>query len=242
MRPFESLSVFLLAANETDSLRKTIDGVLENCAYEDIEKIVVFLKSDECPSARTAREIIEEGVCDKIEACVQKSAIPQKAFAEIPYLVTGSHFVVMASDGEMDPRSLKDFIAIAKQKPNSIVCAAKWNKESVVEGHELHRTLGSRFVDSFAAAVFGVKATDLFSIFQIYPIDLYNKMNFKPERLLYEYTLKPLRFGAEYIEIPTVYRKEKGRKANTTVPQLIGIALTYCVNVLRLRFLPKKYL
>lgn len=242
MRPFVSLSVIVLAANETDSLRRTIDGVLENCAYEDIERIVVFLKSDDCPSAYTAREIIEEGICDKIEACVQNSAVTEEAFAEIPYLVTGSHFVIMASDGEMDPRSLKDFIAIAKQKPNSIVCAAKWNKESVVEGHPLHRSLGSRFIDSFAAVVFGVKATDLFSIFQIYPVDLYKEMNFEPKRLLYEYTLKPLRFGAEYIEIPTVYRKDKGREANMSVLKLAGIAAKYCMNVLRIRFLPKKYL
>lgn len=243
MRPFESLTVFLLATNETDSLRRILNGVLENCSDEDLEKIVVFLKFEDCPSALETKAIIEEGISDKIEMYVQKSQVTEKAFEEIPVLASGSHFVIMASDGEMDPKTLKEFIAVAKQKPNSIVCGAKWNKDSVVIGHDLHRTLGSRFVDKFAAFVFGVKATDLFSIFQIYPIELFEQMNFnKPEKLMYEYTLKPIRLGVEYIEIPTVYKKEKGRGNNYSAAQLFAMAIKYCGNVIRIRFTPKKYL
>lgn len=243
MRPFESVTVILLATNETDSLKKIIYEILENCSDEDLGKIIVYLISDDCPSAVAVREMVEEGVSNKIEWCVQSSRNTQKAFANIPTLVETSHFVIMASDGEMDPATLKDFIAIAKQKPYSIVCGAKWSNESVVEGHALHRKLGSRFIDTFTAAVFGVEATDLFSIFQIYPTQLYKDMNFKkPARFMYEYTLKPLRFGVEYIEIPTVYRKEKGRKNNWSMLRLSVLAVNYCFNVLRIRFTPKKFL
>jgi hypothetical protein len=242
MRPFESLTIFLLATNETDALRRTLNGVLENCSYEDIEKIVIFLKSKDCPSAFTAQEIINERVCDKIEIAVQKYSQSADAFSEIPLLATGSHFVIMASDGEMAPESLKDFVRIAKEKPEAIICGAKWNEESTVENHALYRTFGSRFLDMFAAFLFGRKDTDLFSIFQIYPVELYKKMNFNGKKLLYEYTLKPLRFGTEYIEIPTTYRKEAERKATATTSQLIVIAIKYCWNVLRIRFTPKRYL
>lgn len=243
MRPFESLTVFLLATNETDLLRETVKGVLENCPDEDLDKIIFFLKSDDCPSAFEARAMIEEGISDKFEICIQKSRITEEAFEEIPPLVTGSHFVIMASDGEMDTATLKDFITVAKQKPGCIACGAKWHKDSVVIGHDLHRTMGSKFVDIFAAAVFGIKATDLFSIFQIYPIELFKEMNFhNPRKLMYEFTLKPIRLGVEYIEIPTVYKKEKGHRTNYSVAGLVAMAVKYCYNVLRIRFTPKRYL
>lgn len=242
MKPFESLTVFLLASNETDALRKTINGVLENCAYEDLDKIVIFLKSEDCPSAFTTKEIINERLCDKIEFTIQKSSNPSDAFAEIPLMITSSHFVIMASDGEMAPESLRDFVRIAKEKPEALICGAKWHKDSVVENHALHRTFESRFLDIFAAILFMRKNTDLFSIFQIYPLELYKKMNFDKNNLLYEYTLKPLRFGTEYIEIPTVYKRNYERKGSATFSQLIVIATRYCWHALRIRFTPKKFL
>lgn len=243
MRPFESLTVFLMATNETDTLRNMVHGVLESCPDEDLAKIVVFLISEDCPSAETTRKMLDEKISDKLEMRVQTSRSAYKAFAEIPTLCETSHFVIMASDGEMDPATLKNFIEIAKKKPYSIICGAKWNSESVVEGHAFHRKLGSRFLDTFAAAVFGVKATDLFSIFQIYPAQLYKDMNFKnPRNFVCDYTLKPLRFGVEYIEIPTVYKHEKGRKNNWSFFKLLVLAVFYCFNVLRIRFTPKKFL
>lgn len=243
MKPFESLTVFLMATNETDILEKTVHGVLDNCPDEDLGKIVVFLISEDCPSAHTVRRMIAEKVSSKLEMRVQSSRSSYEAFAEIPTLCETSHFVIMASDGEMSPETLKDFIAIAKKKPYSIVCGAKWNKKSVVEGHMLHRKIGSRFLDIFAAAVFGVEATDLFSIFQIYPTQLYKDMNFrKPAHFVCEFTLKPLRYGVEYIEIPTVYRHEKGRKNNWSFLRLLMLAAFYSVDVIRIRFTPKKFL
>ncbi len=243
MKPFESLTVFLLAINETDTLEKTIYGVLENCPDEDLGKIIVYIISEDCPSAHTVRRMMEEKVSDKLEMQVQSTKDSYKAFFELPQYCETSHFVVMASDGEMNPVTLKDFVKIAKEKPYSIICGAKWNKDSVVEGHMLHRKIGSRLLDTFAAAVFGMEATDLFSIYQIYPTQLYKDMNFRrPRHFICEFTLKPLRYGVEYIEIPTVYKQEKGRKTNWPFHRLLILAVFYSINVLRIRFTPKKFL
>ena len=53
---------------------------------------------------------------------------------------------------------------------------------------------------------------------------------------------KPLRYGVEYIEIPTVYRQEKGRKNNWSFLRLLMLAAFYSVDVIRIRFTPKKFL
>ncbi len=232
---FESLSVIILAANETDTLKRTVRGVLESEVYDEISQIIIFLKSENCVSTKVAEEILEETKCSKLELQIQKSVTYEDAFSEIPLLVTSSHFVIMASDGEMDTRTIKDFVAIAKQKPKSIICGSKWHKNSVVENASFIRVISSKALNKFAALMLGVKAEDIFSLFQIYPVEIYKKCNAN----LYEYTLKPLRMGIEYIEIPTVYKREKGRKGAINFLKLVGLALRYILSVLRVRFTPK---
>ena len=235
---FESLTVIIPASNETDLLKNTITGVLQSEVYDDISQIILFLKSENCPSAETAKQFIEESNCNKIEIKIQKSVTYDAAFTEIPSLVKGSHFVVMVSDGEVDPRTLKDFVCIAKQKPKSIRCGSKWHKDSVVKNASVIRAVGSKIINNFAALIFGVKAKDIFSIFQIYPLEIYKRLNTN----IYEYTLKPLRMGIEYIEIPTFYKRAEGRKSNFSFWGLSKLALRYIISIFRVRFLPKSKL
>ncbi len=235
---FKSLTVIITAANETSSFKRTVEEVIHSDAYDDISQIVLFLKSDTCPSYETAKELTEKYACKKIEIKIQKSAAYYDAFLEIPFMVKGSHFVIMASDGEMDPRTLKEFIFLAKQKPSAIICGSKWHKDSVVENSSFIRTVGSKVLNKFAALILGVKASDIFSIFQIYPLGLYKKINSN----IFEYTLLPLRLGVEYIEIPTYYKREEGRKSNFVFPKLLKLALRYIYSIFRVRFTPKSKL
>ncbi len=235
---FESLTVIIPAANETDTLTETVNGVLKSGAYDDISKIILFLKSENCPGAEVAKHLIKISNCDKMEIAIQKTATFDTAFKEIPFLVKSSHFLVLVSDGEMDPRTIEDLVSIAKEKPDSIVCGSKWHKDSVVENASFIRSLGSKALNRFAALVFGVKATDIFSIFQIYPLELYKKLN----ATISEYTLKPLRLGIEYVEIPTFYKREEGRKSNLNLKGLLKLAFMYIISIFKVRFTPKNQL
>lgn len=232
---FESLTVIIPASNETQTLTDTVNGVLASGAYDDISRIVLFLKSENCPSAEIAKKLIEESDCKKIEIVIQKTDNYQSAFMEIPHLVKSSHFLVLVSDGEMDPRTIEDLVPIAKEKPHAVVCGSKWHKDSVVENASFIQAIGSRTINKFAAIMFGVKATDIFSIFQIYPLELYKKTNAS----IAEFTLKPLRLGVEYIEIPTFYKREEGRKSNFNFYGFFKMGLGYIKSILRVRFSPK---
>ena len=232
---FESLTIIIPASNETDTLKETVSGVLKSGAYDDISRIVLFLKSENCPSAEIANQLIKESNCDKLEIVIQKTNNYQSAFMEIPSLVKSSHFLVLVSDGEMDPRTIEELVPIAKEKPESVVCGSKWHKDSVVENAAFIQTLGSRIINKFAAIVFGVKATDIFSIFQVYPLDLYKKT----KASIAEFTLKPLRLGIEYIEIPTYYKREENRKSNFNFWGFFKMGLGYIKSILKIRFTPK---
>lgn len=232
---FESLTVIIPAANETDTLTETVEGVLKSGAYDDISKIILFLKSENCPSAEVANHLIATSNCDKMEIQIQKTATYATAFTEIPFLAKSSHFLVLVSDGEMDPRTIEDLVRIAKEKPDSVVCGSKWHKDSVVENASFVRSLGSKALNRFAALVFGVKASDIFSIFQVYPLELYKRLKTD----ISDFTLKPLRIGVEYIEIPTFYKREEGRKSNFNLRGVLGLAFKHIHSIFKVRFTPK---
>ena len=232
---FESLTVIIPASNETDTLTETVEGVLNSGAYDDISRIVLFLKSENCPSAEVAKELSKTSNCNKLEIVIQKTDNYKSAFMEIPSLVKSSHFLVLVSDGEMDPRTIEELVPIAKEKPHAVVCGSKWHKDSVVKNPSQIRAFGSKALNQIAAVMFGVKATDIFSIFQIYPLDLYKKTNAS----IAEFTLKPLRLGVEYIEIPTFYNREVGRKSNFNFKEFSKMGLGYTKSILKVRFTPK---
>lgn len=241
---FKSLTVFLLAKNETDLLRKTVAEIRKNCDDADLEKIIVVAKSSDCPGYLEALKMIEEKFDEKLEVYVQRLENGINCLLDLPYMVTGSHFLIMASDMEMDPENIRDFIEIAKKHPERIVCASKWMKASCLKDCGGLHALGSYITNKAVAFLYGKKATEIFSIYQIYPLSVFRRMKFdNPKRFMYEYTLKPLRLGAEYEEVPMAYRKRQEGKSTFDIPTvMIIMGLKFCATALRLRFTPKRYL
>ncbi len=234
---FKSVTVFVLASKETTLLRNTVNSILESNDIEDIEKIVIVLKSNDCPAFYEAEKILDGAENKKIEMYVQKAPDAVLCIAELPPLVKSTHFVIMAADMEMDPLSVKDFIARAKENPRAIICAAKWLKGSTVEGYGKLHELCSRTMNMFISVLFNKNVKDPFSLFQIYPTEIYHRMNFDiPGNFLYEYTLKPLKAGVEYSEIPTVYKKRTEGTSNFDIFMLIKVAVRFCLTAIRIRF------
>lgn len=232
---FNALTVFVLANNETDLLRLTISEIKKACKPQDLKKIVVVAKNDKCPSYFETQKIMETD--SAVELYVQKAPSAQLCLAELGPMTETSHFVIMASDMEMSPASLRVFVEKAKAHPNRIICAAKWLKESRVNGYGFLHAACSKTMNRVISILFGKKVYDPFSIFQIYPVALYKKMNFdNPETFLYEYTLKPLSQGEEYEEVPTVYVKRESGKSNFRLPTLVKVATRFLYTGFKIRF------
>lgn len=232
---FNKLTVFVLANNETELLRCTVSSIKKACKEKDLNKIIIVCKSDKCLSFFEGNKMAQEDPL--IENYVQRSPTAQLCLAELPGLVTSSHFVIMAADMEMDPANLTEFIAGAKRSPGSIICAAKWLKESTVIGYGGIHAFCSKTMNRIISLLFNQKVYDPFSIYQIYPLDLYHKMNFdSPADFLYEYTLKPLSMGAEYKEIPTVYRKREEGKSNFNFLTLFQVGFKFIYTGFRIKF------
>lgn len=240
---FESVTIFVLASNETALLEETVSDIRRYCPDSDLEKIVIVLKSRDCPAYATAQRLADECADGKTEYYFQKDKTIEGCVNEIPTHVKSSHFVIMAADMEMSPESVGTFVEKAKKHPERIICASKWKKGSVVEGYGRFRMFGSRVMNAFVSVVLHVRVTDPFSLFQIYPFSVYERMNFGNTKSPgYEYTLRPLRCGVEYEEIPTLYRKRKQGKTNFNTIKLFTTAARFCLTAVRLSLTSPKRL
>lgn len=238
---FKSVTVFILSSDENELLRETISLIYKGVDAEDLDRIVVVAKNDRCTAFNTAKELIKSGVYGKLELYVQKSSDVIECFAELPPMTEGSHFIIMSADLENDPCTVADLIESAKKHPDSVICAAKWMKGSVVEDYGTFRKFCSRAVNIFVSLLYGLKIKEPFSVFQIYPLSVYKRMKYSgTSDFLFEYTLLPLSEGVSYIEIPTVFRKRNEGKSHFGFIYLSRFALKFCFTAVKLRFRRKQ--
>ena len=229
MELFHRLTVVLLASTEQQSLKETVRQLLECCAAEDLAEIIIFLISADCPSAETAAEIINgEPLPVPVRCCVQQMPGLSAGIFELSHLINSSHFLIIGSDLEMDPRTVPAMIETSKQHPGAIVCASKFQKGAKRENYGHLHFLCNRAVNTAVELILNIRGTELISTFQIYPLDLYKRMQFtNPKRTFYEYTIRPLSNGAEYIEIPTNYKGREEGASNFNQRKYIDRGVTF---------------
>ncbi len=229
MELFHHLTVVLLASTEQQSLKETVRQLLECCAAEDLAEIIIFLISADCPSAEAAAEIMRDSsIPVPVRCCIQQMPGLSAGIFELSHLINSSHFLIIGSDLEMDPRAVPAMIERSKQHPAAIVCASKFQEGARREDYGRLHYLCNRAVNIAVELILNIRGTELISTFQIYPLDLYKRMQFtNPKRTFYEYTIRPLSMGAEYIEIPTNYKRREEGASNFNPKKYINLGVTF---------------
>ena len=237
MRSFELLTIVVLASTERQTLKTTIELLLKNCRTEDIKEIIIFLISSDCPSAEIAEIISKDSSFPiPIRCCVQEMPGLSPAVFEIPQHVSSSHFLIIASDLEMNPLSVPAMIETSKQYPDAIVCASKFQEGSRRENYGKLHYFFNRAVNFTVERILNIRGTELITTFQIYPLSLFEKMEFtNPKRTFYEYTIRPLSVGVEYIEIPTDYKKRTEGDSNFNPWRYVKLGVNFISTALHER-------
>ena len=229
MAEFKDVTLVVLGSTEQQSLRETIRLLLENCDIKDIRDIVIFLISSDCPSAAVAEEIAKDpSIPVTVRVAIQKTPGLSPAIYEISRLQTGSHFLVIASDLEMDPLSVPEMIEEAKKHPDAIICASKFKNGARREGYGLIHYLCNRAVNFAVEKILNIHGSELIATFQIYPKDLCDKMHFDdPDRAFYEFTIRPVSMGVEYIELPTNYKPRTDGESTFNLKKYINLGTSF---------------
>ena len=238
MNEFTGVSIVTGAVTETDSLRYTVNYILENCDHSDLKEIIIGYPD------RVTGECF--GVIN--ELVTMKSDVPVHIFlqkrpklgflTEAFDIAEGSHVITVDSDMALDLELIPQMIKCAKKEPDTIFSASRWLGGSEFEGYNKFRKLLNFFSQKFLAVLYSSDLTDFTIPFQIISADLLRKINFEETGfpILIEMVLKPVRLGCKIKELPTDCHSRKQGKANNSALQIP----LYLKTALHIRFMPKE--
>ena len=201
-----NVSAILPVIDETTSLEKTVDILLaEN--RDDIGEILIIA------CGKTTQESL--AVCDSLVG--KHPGLVSLRFQNRPYLggamrdgfecARGTHVLMMASDLETDPATVKDLIVKA-QEGYDIVTATRWSQSGGFQGYSPVKYALNWVFQRMFRMLYGVSFSDLTYGFRIFKAEWVKKIAWEELRhaFLLETMLKPLRLGAKVVEIPSVWR------------------------------------
>ena len=218
METFINVSVILPLINETVSLRKTVDIILETCPVSDLKEFLVVV----CP--KTTAESL--AVCEEIRSyCPVPLTVVQQT---LPFLggalrtgfalARGTHVVIMASDLETTPSLMPEFVRLSKKHPNAIITATRWGGRTRFKGYNPIKLVSNFLFQKFFSFLYQVKLTDMTFGYRLFPLDLVRRIHWEETRHPFnlETVVKPLRLGTEVIEVPTDWSARiEGESQNT---------------------------
>jgi len=235
---FSSVSVVIPTINETDSLRESVEIILNTCSHADLEEIFIVVcdrTTTDCLSIINNLMMAAGDVPIRLYTQSRKGLGP--ALHESMQRVTGSHVVNIAADLDTDPYVIKDMINAAKENPDSIILASRWIKGGGFVGYGRIYKLLNYIFQKLLQILFFTKATDLTYGFKFAPVDKTLSITWESNgfSIGMETNLKMLRLGYKIVEVPAVWRvREQGDSQNSFFTKL-----KYIKTVLKVRFASK---
>lgn len=210
-------TILLPVMDETESLRTTVETIEEQCRSDVAEYIF-------CVCDRTTSDSI--AICqsyvtrDPKRFLLHYQTLPfvGGALREAFDLARGSHVVMMASDLETDPATVKELIAEAKKTPEAIVTTSRWIEGGGFDGYNKVKLISNYVFQKIFSVLYGVKLTDMTYGFRIFPTELVKSIRWEELRhpFFFETLIKPLRLGIHVREIATPWKaRVEGESQNT---------------------------
>jgi hypothetical protein len=234
---YESATIILPVMNETTSLEETVRIILRD-VKDRIDEILIVVCGRTTPEAMATVDHLSRSLGSIVRVHTQRLPFLGGAVREAFDLARGSHVVMMASDLETDPNTVKTLIANAEAHPSAIITASRWRMSKGFQGYSKVKLLCNWAFQRFFAALYGVRLTDMTFAYRIFPTKLVQSIRWEELRhaFLFETLVKPLRLGVQVIEIPSGWKaRTEGKSQNTFLLNFV-----YFRTGLRTRFAGRK--
>ena len=232
--------VFLPVIDETISLIKTVE-IIEKTSSKYISKYLIVV-SKELTTKNSLNTIIflKKKYKKKIKLIYQKEKYIGGALKSAIENIKSSHFILMASDLETNPKDVIRMINRSEENPKKIITANRWLKKNSFEGYNIFKLILNKIFQLFFSILFSVKLSDLTFAYRIYPSNLIKKLNLKEKKhpILLETMLIPIKLEVKFVEIPSKWKKRIEGKSNNSFFK----NFYYISAGLRIFFLKKKNL
>lgn len=238
MSEFTGVSIMLGAVSETNSLRNTVNTVLEICNHKDITEIIIGYPE----------RITQECLAVVNELSIMETDVPIITFRQTrPFMAgindmidvaRGSHCMLLASDMALDLSVIPQMIEKAKKSPDVIHSVSRWKKGCKFYGYGKIRRIINFCAQKFLAVLYMRNLTDFTIPVQIAPSELYKSIKFEEIGFpfLLEMVLKPIRLGYKFTETPTnCYSRKEGKSSNSFMQ-----TADYLRIALHIRFMKKE--
>jgi glycosyltransferase involved in cell wall biosynthesis len=198
-----AVSVVMPVMDETVSLRRTVQIVMDENPHEDIHEIICVV------SRFTAAKSLE--ICRELEAAypgvvwMRQQNRPHLggAVQDAFEWAAGTHILLMASDLETDPHAVKTLIATAREGWD-IVAATRWTKRGGFDGYNPVKLVANWAFQRTIGILYRTQLTDLTYAFRIWRAEVLRGHAWEELRhpFLLECLLRPLLMDATATEIP----------------------------------------
>lgn len=239
------ISVILPVINETFSLERTIETVSSENKEIAIEYIIVTSPKKTTPASRKViAELLKK--YKNIRHMEQKKPFIGGALSESFGYATGDYTVMMASDLETDPHTVKKLIETIESKKVDIVCTNRWCKEGGFDGYNPLKFILNKVFQSIFKLLYHTKLSDLTFAFRIYKTEILKSIEWEELKhpFFLETILKPLKLGYVAVEIPSPWKaREEGESQNTFMHNFayfkIGVKVLFDKNISRMKRISK---
>lgn len=212
---FKDLSILLPVIDEKKSLIKTISIILkENPLY--IKEIILIL--DKKKTKKRSKEISK--ILGKKNKIIKKiyQTKPKLGGALINgiELSKGSHILIMSSDLETDPSSVKKMLKKSINFPNHIIQASRWESNNSFNEYGMLKEFLNFIFQKMFSYLFNIKCNDLTFGFRILPQRQIRKIKWEmlDHSFLFESLLKPAIRGTKIMIINSNWNKRTEGKSN----------------------------
>ncbi len=238
---FEAASFLVLATDETTALVKTVEGLMDLCNEEDVDKFLVLYPESVSPDTAKTIRMLEENHPGKVEGRQQIRPGIGGAVKDGMDFASSSHVIFTVSDLAIELEAFPKIIDEAKKHPNAVVKTSRWLEGGgFFDGYSPVRKFFNRNAQTFLRVLFRTKLTDITSPCQVMPTKLCRSWNMKGNGfpMCLEMVIVPLRLGDEIIELPSkCYGRDEGESKNSFFK-----TASYFFTALRVRFTPRKKL
>ena len=213
---FKNITVILPIIDETFSINKTVSVLLKNNNSE-IKKIAFILhkKKTKNSSKIICKRFVSKDK-KKFKILYQKKKFLGGAMQDAFKNVNTSHCLMMSSDLETNPYSVKKMIKYSKKNPDKIITASRWLKKNQFKDYGILKVLANYIFQNTFSFLYGVKCTDMTFGFRIFPTYIVKKIKWEMfnHSFLFETIIKPIKLGIKVIEIESSWKKRKEGKTN----------------------------
>jgi len=163
-----SASIILPVINETFSLRKTVEIIIQSNAEDLAEILIVFAKRTTQDALREI-ELLNQQYPELIRTHEQQLPYIGGAMREAFDRCLGSHVIMMASDLETDPQLVEKLISISKKNPKVIVTVSRWIQGGGFHLYSPIKLVANWIFQKIFSLLFWTKLTDMTYAYRIFP-------------------------------------------------------------------------